>query len=92
MLDGVTHRFVDVRGTRIHVAEAGAGPPLLLLHGWPQHWWCWRYLMGPLAETHRVIAPTCAAGPVSRSGRQLREADVRRQTCSVCSTPKASTR
>src|SRR4051794_11879280 len=54
---GGRHRFVDVRGTRIHVAEAGEGPALLLLHGWPQHWWCWRYLIGPLAETHRVIAP-----------------------------------
>ena len=54
---GVSHRFVDVRGTRIHVAEAGTGPPLLLLHGWPQHWWCWRYLIGPLARTYRVLAP-----------------------------------
>jgi len=56
-LDGVIHRFVDVGGTRIHVAEAGAGPPLLLLHGWPQHWWCWRHLIGPLAQTHRVLVP-----------------------------------
>jgi len=54
---GVTHRFIDVRDMRIHIAEAGAGPPLLLLHGWPQHWWCWRYLIGPLAQTHRVLAP-----------------------------------
>jgi pimeloyl-ACP methyl ester carboxylesterase len=56
-VDGVTHRFVDVGGTQIHVAQAGAGPPLLLLHGWPQHWWCWRDVIGPLARTHRVLAP-----------------------------------
>jgi pimeloyl-ACP methyl ester carboxylesterase len=56
-VDGVKHRFVDVGGTRLHVAEAGDGPPLLLLHGWPQHWWCWRYLLGPLAQTYRVLAP-----------------------------------
>src|SRR4051794_41485721 len=54
---GVTPRFVDVRGTRIHVAEAGDGPPLLLLHGWPQHWWCWRYLIGPLAQRYRGPVP-----------------------------------
>src|SRR4051794_2455046 len=54
---GVTHRDVDVGGVRLHVAEAGEGPPLLLLHGWPQHWWCWRYVIGELATTHRVIAP-----------------------------------
>src|SRR3954465_13272432 len=54
---GVPHRFVEVNGVRIHVAEAGEGPPLLLLHGWPQHWWCWRHLIPALAQTHRVLAP-----------------------------------
>jgi pimeloyl-ACP methyl ester carboxylesterase len=56
-LPGVEHRFVDVGDARLHVAEAGDGPPLLLLHGWPQHWWAWRGLIPELARTHRVIAP-----------------------------------
>ena len=35
----VEHRDVALAdGTRLHVAEAGAGPPLVLVHGWPQHW------------------------------------------------------
>lgn len=55
-LAGVEHRYLDAGGLRTHVAEAGEGPPLLLLHGWPQHWWCWRYLIPRLAEHHRVIA------------------------------------
>ena len=54
---GVRHRWIDVGGVRLHVAEAGAGPPLILLHGWPQHWWCWRHLIPRLAGTHRVLAP-----------------------------------
>ncbi len=54
---GVTHRFVDANGVRLHVAEAGNGAPLVLLHGWPQHWWCWRLLMARFAESYRVIAP-----------------------------------
>jgi pimeloyl-ACP methyl ester carboxylesterase len=54
---GVTHRFVDVRGARLHLAEAGDGPPLLLLHGWPQHWWCWRRIVAPLAHDYRVLMP-----------------------------------
>ena len=54
---GVEHRFVDVRGARFHVAEAGDGPPVVLLHGWPQHWWSWREVIGPLAERYRVICP-----------------------------------
>ena len=56
-LPGVVHRDVTVRGVRLHVAQAGSGPPLLLLHGWPQHWWSWRHLIGPLAERYTVIAP-----------------------------------
>ena len=53
---GVTHRWVQLsNGLRVHVAEAGEGPPLLLLHGWPQHWWMWKGVIGPLAERHRVL-------------------------------------
>jgi pimeloyl-ACP methyl ester carboxylesterase len=56
-VEGVTHREVAVRGIRLHIAEAGAGEPLVLLHGWPQHWWMWRHQIPPLAERFRVIAP-----------------------------------
>jgi len=56
-LDAVHHREVTVNGVRLHVAEAGQGAPLVLLHGWPQHWWCWRHLILPLAQSHRVLAP-----------------------------------
>jgi pimeloyl-ACP methyl ester carboxylesterase len=56
-VEGVTHRWVEARGIRFHVAEAGAGDdPVLLLHGWPQHWYEWRHLMPALADRHRVIA------------------------------------
>jgi pimeloyl-ACP methyl ester carboxylesterase len=54
---GVEHRFVQAGGLRMHVAEAGEGPPLLLLHGWPQHWYEWRHQIPALAEHYRVIAP-----------------------------------
>jgi len=56
-VQGVSHRLVDVGDVSLHVAEAGAGEPLVLLHGWPQHWWCWRLLIPPLARSYRVIAP-----------------------------------
>jgi pimeloyl-ACP methyl ester carboxylesterase len=54
---GVEHRFVDTGRLRMHVAEAGAGDPLLLLHGWPQHWYEWRFQIPRLAEQYRVICP-----------------------------------
>lgn len=54
---GVTHRFVRAGGLSFHVAEAGAGEPILLIHGWPQHWYMWRGVIPKLAQRHRVICP-----------------------------------
>lgn len=56
-VDGVEHRFVDAGGLRVHVAEAGAGEPVVLLHGWPQHWYLWRGVIPRLAERYHVICP-----------------------------------
>src|SRR4051795_3619538 len=56
-VDGVQHRVVPAGGARFHVAEAGDGPPLVLLHGWPQHWWAWRWLLPALAEERRGLCP-----------------------------------
>jgi pimeloyl-ACP methyl ester carboxylesterase len=56
-LDGVTHRYVDLPSARLHVAEAGEGTPIVLLHGWPQHWWIWRKVIPDLARDHRLICP-----------------------------------
>jgi len=41
----------------MHLAEAGEGPPLVLLHGWPQHWWIWRKVIPALARERRLICP-----------------------------------
>ena len=46
---GVTHRYVGTGRLGVHIAEAGSGPPVLLLHGWPQHWYAWRELIPLLA-------------------------------------------
>jgi pimeloyl-ACP methyl ester carboxylesterase len=59
-LPGVTHAFVTLStGLRMHVAEAGnpGAPTVLLLHGFPQHWWEWRKVIPGLAERYRVVAP-----------------------------------
>jgi pimeloyl-ACP methyl ester carboxylesterase len=56
-LDGVTHRTVAARGLDFHVAEAGAGAgvPIVLVHGWPQHWWMWRHVVPLLAPQARLV-------------------------------------
>jgi pimeloyl-ACP methyl ester carboxylesterase len=54
---GVEHRWVETPRLRMHLAEAGEGEPLLLLHGWPQHWYAWRRVIPDLSRRYRVICP-----------------------------------
>ena len=52
------HRFVETNGIRMHIAEAGSGPLVLLLHGFPESWYSWRHQFAPLAEAgFHVVAP-----------------------------------
>jgi pimeloyl-ACP methyl ester carboxylesterase len=56
---GVEHRFLELgTAVTVHVAEAGApdAPPVIALHGWPQHWYAWRTVIPLLARDFRVIA------------------------------------
>jgi pimeloyl-ACP methyl ester carboxylesterase len=53
----VEHAFVPVGDLTFHVARAGEGPPLVLLHGWPQHWWMWREVMPALARRFSLVVP-----------------------------------
>jgi len=51
-----TSRYIDAGGLRQHAVIGGAGPPLLLVHGWPETWYAWRLLMPALARDFQVIA------------------------------------
>ena len=49
-------RFIDANGLRQHAVIGGDGPPLLLVHGWPENWYAWRKVMPVLARDFEVIA------------------------------------
>src|SRR5579875_2109460 len=53
----ITHHRINTNGTVLHVATAGRGPAVVLLHGWPHTWQLWTNIIPALAATHRVIAP-----------------------------------
>ena len=53
---GFSSRFINAGGLRQHVVIGGDGPPLLLVHGWPQFWYAWRLVMPALARDFSVIA------------------------------------
>ncbi len=44
-----THRTVEANGIRIHIAEQGSGPLVLLCHGFPESWYSWRHQLQALA-------------------------------------------
>jgi pimeloyl-ACP methyl ester carboxylesterase len=54
--DTFTSRYVDTGELRMHAVTGGEGPPLLLVHGWPQSWYQWRMLMPALARDFQVVA------------------------------------
>ena len=56
--DAFDHRYIRVNGIRMHYVQAGAGGRLLvLLHGFPEFWWSWRYQIPALSRYFTVVAP-----------------------------------
>ena len=55
-LKGFTQQLVPVNGIKINAVTGGAGPPILLLHGWPETWWEWHHVMPLLAKHFSVVA------------------------------------
>ncbi len=51
------HHTAQLNGTRLHYDTAGEGPPVMLLHGWPQTWYEWRHVIDLLAGEYQVVAP-----------------------------------
>src|SRR3954470_14601171 len=54
----IQHRFIETNGIRMHFAEKGAGPLVVLCHGFPESWYSWRHQIEALAAAgFRVVAP-----------------------------------
>jgi len=57
-ISAVTHRFIETNGIRMHIAEQGTGPLVVLLHGFPESWYSWRHQLPALAEAgYHAVAP-----------------------------------
>src|SRR4029453_5533294 len=54
----VTHRTVETNGIRMHIAEQGTGPLVILCHGFPESWYSWRHQLAALADAgFHAVAP-----------------------------------
>lgn len=71
---GLKHGWSAPRGVRLHYVEAGAGPLVLLLHGFPDFWYVWRYQLRPLANAgFHVVAPDLRGYNLSDKPSAVRE-------------------
>lgn len=57
MSEAIGHGYITVNGIRMHYVHAGSGPPLFLLHGFPEFWYSWRHQISVLSRHFSVIAP-----------------------------------
>lgn len=82
---GFTSARIRANGVTLHLARAGKGPPLVLLHGWPEFWLTWAPLMHRLGDRFDLIAPDLRgfgasdkpdAGPSADAGPEVLAADV----------------
>lgn len=57
MTNDLTHTFIGSSGHRLHLVEAGSGPLVVMVHGFPESWYSWRHQLTPLAEAgYRAVA------------------------------------
>jgi hypothetical protein len=72
----VTHRMIETNGIRLHVAEQGEGPLVILCHGFPECWYSWRHQLPALAKAGSVRSlPTFVVmeqATVRRAQRSIR--------------------
>jgi pimeloyl-ACP methyl ester carboxylesterase len=80
----ITHRRIQTNGINMHIAEAGSGPLVVLVHGWPELWYSWRHQLPALASAgFHAVAPdlrgygeTDAPEPVASYGLRHQIADI----------------
>jgi epoxide hydrolase 4 len=56
LYERVTHAYTENEGVKIHYAQLGAGPLVVMIHGFPDFWYTWRHQMDALAEQYQVAA------------------------------------
>ncbi|MCA9704913.1 MAG: alpha/beta hydrolase [Myxococcales bacterium] len=82
--DFVSHRYVQLEEVRLHVVEAGEGPLVVMLHGFPEFWYSWRFQIPVLVrQGYRVVAPDMRGYNLSDKPTEVRAYRVERLAADV---------
>jgi pimeloyl-ACP methyl ester carboxylesterase len=73
LTDTFISRYIDTGVLRLHAVIGGEGPPLLLVHGWPENWYAWRLVMPQLARDFEVAADDVQTLVIDGSGHWVAE-------------------
>ncbi len=74
--ENISESYAEVNGVRLHYAEAGSGPLVVLLHGFPEFWYSWRHQITALAQAgYHVVAPDMRGYNLSSKPAGWREYD-----------------
>jgi len=71
--DDISHHRIEIDGRQLHVAEIGAGPPLVFIHGWPEFWLTWLPVAHRLKKQFRCIMPCLYGFGRSDKPEELRD-------------------
>ncbi|WP_341526406.1 alpha/beta hydrolase [Nostoc sp. UHCC 0302] len=52
----LTHEYITTNGVKLHYVTQGEGPLMLMLHGFPEFWYSWRYQIPEFAQNFKVVA------------------------------------
>lgn len=83
-LSGVTHRQVETNGISMHIAEAGEGPLVVLVHGFPEIWYSWRHQLPALAAAgYHAVAPDMRGVGGTEATEDVRDYSLRNQIADI---------
>jgi pimeloyl-ACP methyl ester carboxylesterase len=74
--DAIRHDFADVNGIRLHYASAGAGKPIIFLHGFPEFWYAWRKQLAEFGKDFLAVAPDMRGYNLSSKPADVAEYDM----------------
>jgi pimeloyl-ACP methyl ester carboxylesterase len=79
----ITHRQIETNGISMHIAEAGSGPLVVLVHGWPELWYSWRHQLPALAAGYHTVAPDMRGFGETDAPEEIESYSLRHQIADV---------